>query len=230
MAIIYKYTCRVNGKVYVGKTTQELSARHKQHRFGRHSPFNDALRKHGESNFVLEVLVEVAPEFGNFAEMLFIAALRSNCRQFGYNITAGGEGTVGHHHRSETKERIRQKMTSRAVTNEFRKKMGLLKLGNKYSLGMKHPLELRDAIRRRMKDNHYALGATRSPETRKLMSAASILRQARLRLLPPKTHCKNGHLYTPETVYVYRGKRLCNSCRLEYRRQIANGRRQTLQN
>jgi group I intron endonuclease len=174
MAIIYKYTSRVNGKVYVGKTSQELSQRHRQHRFGRHSPFNDALRKHGVENFDLEVLVDVDSDDANFTEMIFIAALRSNDRIFGYNVTAGGEGTVGHRHRTDTKDRIRQKMMGRFVSDEFRKKIGILKLGNTYSLGTIFTPEQREAVSARMQGNKNALGATRSPETRRMMALAKM--------------------------------------------------------
>ena len=31
------------------------------------------------------------------------------------------------------------------------------------------------------------------------------------------THCRNGHEYTPENVYLYRGKRHCRQCRRRHR-------------
>ena len=153
MTIIYKYTNLINGRVYVGKTSQTLFQRHHQHRFGRHSPFNDALRKYGIKNFELESLIEVEPEFSSFAEMIFISALKANNRQFGYNITAGGEGTVGYRHRGETKERISQKLLGRSVSQDFRQKMGLLKRGNTNCLGLKRSQKDKDAIRSRMLGN-----------------------------------------------------------------------------
>jgi hypothetical protein len=30
----------------------------------------------------------------------------------------------------------------------------------------------------------------------------------------PRTHCRNGHEYTPENLYHYRGSRTCKACRL----------------
>jgi group I intron endonuclease len=173
MTTIYKYTSRVNSKVYVGKTSQELLQRHHQHRFGKHSPFNAALRKHGTNNFDLEILVEVDSAWANFCEMLFIAALRSNDRRFGYNVTAGGEGTIGHHHRTDTKDRIRKKMTGRSVTDDFRKTIGRLKQGNQNCLGLKRSQKYKDAVRSRMIGNQNARGCVRSPETLLKMSLAA---------------------------------------------------------
>ena len=33
-----------------------------------------------------------------------------------------------------------------------------------------------------------------------------------------KTICNNGHAYTPENTYLYRGRRQCNECRAAYRK------------
>jgi group I intron endonuclease len=192
MTTIYKYTSHVNGKVYVGKTSQELLQRHNQHRFGRHSPFNDALRKYGVDSFHLEILAEVDSAWSSFTEMLFIAALRSNDRRFGYNVTAGGEGTLGHRHLGDTKERIRQKMTGRLVTDDFRKKIGQLKQGNQYSLGLKRSQKYKDAVRSRMIGNQNAKGCVRSPETRLKMSLAA--KRRRNAGTQRREHQRAGHV------------------------------------
>lgn len=34
-----------------------------------------------------------------------------------------------------------------------------------------------------------------------------------------KTHCPQGHEYTPENTYVYRGRRQCRTCSAVYKRQ-----------
>jgi hypothetical protein len=123
--------------------------------------------------FHLEILAEVDSNWSSFTEMLFIAALRSNDRRFGYNVTDGGEGTLGHRHRRDTKERIRQKMTNRPVTDDFRKKIGRLKQGNQNCLGLKRSQKYKDAVRSRMLGNQNAKGCVRSAETRLKMSLAA---------------------------------------------------------
>ena len=130
MTTIYKYTNRINGKVYVGKTDYPLSHRHRQHisksNRGLDTLFGRAIRKYGIESFALEVLAEVE-ELGSFVEILYISVLRANQPLYGYNITDGGEGTLGHHHSEKSKEAIRRKMVDREVTNEFRKTIGRLK-------------------------------------------------------------------------------------------------------
>jgi group I intron endonuclease len=217
MTTIYLYTCRINGKVYVGKTNQTLENRDRQHRGGTRTVFDRALRKHTPENFTLEVLATVETAWGSYTEMLFIAGLKSNDRRLGYNVTSGGEGTLDHHHREETKQAIAIKMTGRIVTDEFRKRIGKLKTGNTYNAGRRLSPKHCLAISLRSIGNQYAKGAVRSPETRQKMSVAAALRESAKRAKPPATHCSKGHLYTPATIYVWNNRRMCETCRIAIR-------------
>jgi group I intron endonuclease len=110
MTIIYKYTNHVNGKVYVGKTNRTLQARQREHvyasKVGRNIHWGNALKKWGVDSFRHEILCEVEDSIGALVEMLFIAALHSSDKQYGYNSTDGGEGVGGWHHTLETRRRI----------------------------------------------------------------------------------------------------------------------------
>jgi group I intron endonuclease len=185
MTTIYKYTNRVNGMVYVGKTDYPLKRRHSGHVSkslkGLNTFFGKALRKYGIDSFELETLAEVE-ELGGFVEMLFIGILRANQPLYGYNLTEGGEGSLGFHHSQESKVAISQKMTNREVTDDFRKKIGILKTGNTYCLGLKRSPEDCIAIKTRMKGNKNALGAIRSATTRLKMSKAAKQRELVKRL------------------------------------------------
>ena len=59
MYTIYKATNKVNGKVYIGKTSAKLSVRKRQHTSDTYSKnsktvFHSAIRKHGINNFEWE--------------------------------------------------------------------------------------------------------------------------------------------------------------------------------
>ncbi len=91
--VIYKLTNTINGKSYVGKTTQSLGRRISGHK-SANTAVGRAIRKHGVENFTIEVLEEChTPEQLNEREIFWIAKL--NCKApKGYNCTAGGDGLI----------------------------------------------------------------------------------------------------------------------------------------
>jgi len=97
--IVYLITNRINGKVYVGKTTLSLEQRWKQHldnaKYGRDFYFYNAIRKYGSSAFELQVVAqtETSEDLAQL-EMQIIQQYQSFNRDKGYNSTLGGEGEV----------------------------------------------------------------------------------------------------------------------------------------
>ena len=96
---IYKATNLINGKVYIGMTTQAKP----QHRWAEHlgkarslvqskSYFHHAIAKYGEENFKFEILEEGITSFEELQqlEIAYIAEYESFGK--GYNLTTGGEG------------------------------------------------------------------------------------------------------------------------------------------
>ena len=110
----YIITNLVNGKLYVGKTNNPEKRWTLHKNYAKNTsldpkfnyPIYKGIRKYGIINFTFEVI----ECFGTESEALesekgWIMYLRS----FGialYNITDGGEGTSGHIHSTETKEKI----------------------------------------------------------------------------------------------------------------------------
>lgn len=93
MGIIYRATCTVNGKVYVGQTANTLEHRAKQHfgsaRYGSPYKFHKAIRKYGEDAFVFDVIEVVRDSELNEREMYWIKYYDSY--ESGYNSTLGGD-------------------------------------------------------------------------------------------------------------------------------------------
>ena len=95
--LIYKATSP-SGKVYVGKTISELTIRIKKHNYNaiaqnRQWLFSKAIRKYGIENIKFEIIETVyGNALTNIRETFWIRQNQSNDRNFGYNLTGGGEG------------------------------------------------------------------------------------------------------------------------------------------
>ena len=114
MAIIYKITNKVDNKCYIGFTTKTLEFRWTKHvkdaERGSELFFHRAIRKYGPESFYKEILTESDNEefLLNIMESQYIAMYKSNNSDYGYNMTSGGESTLGHKHSEETKQKLRE--------------------------------------------------------------------------------------------------------------------------
>lgn len=113
--IIYMYTFP-NGKRYIGKTHTSLKDRQggaNWSGYDHSSILMKAVRKYGIKNIKQEILFEdeMVDEYASRLEQICILLFKANCLRFtdpayGYNMTDGGEGTIGHHHTEESKKKM----------------------------------------------------------------------------------------------------------------------------
>lgn len=101
----------ITGKAYVGWTKDTAPVRFKVHckeaRRGSHLYFHRAIRKYGPDAFsVLTVWKGDDAEEMKQVERNYIAGMRTNDSQRGYNLTAGGDGALGHKHSEETRRKM----------------------------------------------------------------------------------------------------------------------------
>jgi len=101
--IIYKITNKVNGKMYIGLTTQTILKRWKQHIqhsfnkniYGYKYYFHRAMRKYGVENFVIEQIdVAYSEKELKDKEIYYINKFNTYCKNEqsnGYNLTKGGD-------------------------------------------------------------------------------------------------------------------------------------------
>lgn len=103
MLYIYKFTNKLNGKVYIGQTNNIIKRKngHKSTALNSKSndynlPFHNAIRKYGWESFSFEILEEIDDSFGreylNEREKFFIKKEHSLLSENGYNLTTGGDG------------------------------------------------------------------------------------------------------------------------------------------
>jgi group I intron endonuclease len=153
---IYCILNRVNGKVYLGKSIRNFGIRENEHfkaaldgKTGCTYLFN-AIRKYGKKAFEVSLVSGWANSSDdlNAQEKEFIARYRANEPEFGYNLTAGGDGM-------------------NAPSPEVRRKMRLAKLGTKQST---------ETIAKRAKamvGNQWNKGRIQSDEERAMRSRMS---------------------------------------------------------
>ena len=122
-AFVYRITNTVNGKIYIGKTCNKNPSnrwlRHLAVAKSRRTDNNTyqilhkAINRYGKENFLFEIIEECASnDLGCEREIFWIAHYKSNVHQygkkFGYNLTAGGDGSLGFRHSQKSKDLMSQ--------------------------------------------------------------------------------------------------------------------------
>ncbi|MBQ6447119.1 MAG: hypothetical protein IJJ10_06605 [Bacillus sp. (in: Bacteria)] len=105
--IVYKHTCP-NGKVYIGITKQAPNKRWLNGLGYEHNNyFFKAIKKYGWQNLKHEILFyNLNEKKAKEKEIELIKYFKSNQREYGYNITDGGDGVHGFKHTEETLSKI----------------------------------------------------------------------------------------------------------------------------
>lgn len=137
--VVYKITNLVNGKGYIGLTKQPLARRWASHlsraRHGDNRTIYKAIRKHGQSNFMIEQVASAESyEELKLLEQRFISEQVTFAPLgFGYNETLGGEGTVGIVVSAERRARHSQLLKGRKATDATRALLSQLRTGRTVS-------------------------------------------------------------------------------------------------
>jgi group I intron endonuclease len=152
---VYKHTNKINGKVYIGITSKPVEQRWKNGR-GYHntkSHFSFAIKKYGWNNFEHEIVAtNLSRESACLLEQELILKYNSTNRQYGYNMTFGGESNI--------------------PTDEVRQKLSVANSGeNSFWWGKCHTEETKDKMRKAcIGDKNHWYGKKLSDETKRKMS------------------------------------------------------------
>ncbi len=134
MGVIYRILNKINGKIYIGETTQdnpnERWMQHKRHvlngEFGCRALYS-AMTKYGIDNFEFKILFFCFNEDVEKYEIQMIEKLNTIAPN-GYNILKGGKGGgfVGKKHTEDTKRRIGEHFKKRYEDVKEREKMSII--------------------------------------------------------------------------------------------------------
>lgn len=123
--LVYKHIFP-NGKVYIGITSRTAKARWKNGTgYHKEQPLiNSAIQKYGWKNVKHEILYDgLTKEQACEKEIELIALYKSNRKEYGYNISRGGEGSFSI--TDETRQRMSEAHKGKTLTEAQRMKIGV---------------------------------------------------------------------------------------------------------
>jgi len=177
--IIYKATNKVNGKIYIGKTIHNLSARLHRH-LRADFPFSKALKKYGMESFDIEV-IDHSDNHDDLAEKekYWIKHYGSKGKN-GYNLTDGGDGIPGWNHSEETRKKMSDARIGTRVSEEVKKILSNAHKGvplseqHRNSIGLAHlGYKHSEESKIRMSISQRGLKKPMSEETKKKIGIAN---------------------------------------------------------
>lgn len=140
--IVYCITNIINGKQYIGITTQSLNIRWSEHiSRSRYKEYNSnihaAIRKYGKENFIIEHIAS-AINLKDLKALEIQLVAQYNTFLSGYNLTIGGDFST---HTKETRAKISKSKLGHVVSKECRDRISL-KLRKKWKLIYKDGSEI----------------------------------------------------------------------------------------
>ncbi len=164
---IYKITNIIDNKAIIGQSVNILN-RWKAYRGSlrsghyRNQHLQEAWDKDGEQNFKFEVVLECLKENLNKEEKRLIKGYKTNDRNFGYNIEAGGNLHCSDETRKKLSELAKLRKGWFTMSEEQKKKISETMKGHKHwNYGKKTPEEIKQKISKSNIGKHIVSEKTR---------------------------------------------------------------------
>jgi group I intron endonuclease len=191
---IYKTLNKINGKIYIGFDSNwpRRKLEHKSHSKDNCETqiLHKAIKKYGWDNFEWEVIYQ-SKDYEhclNVMENYFIKEYKSFGD--GYNMTKGGEGSLGNKnwldkkHSNETKLKMSQSHKGKVKTKEHIQKIALANTGKKRPKSEEHIQKISKALRGKPKGPMSQTEKNKRSETMKKRTFSPEHRQNTIQNLP----------------------------------------------
>lgn len=207
--IVYKITHKKSLKSYIGITTdyQKRMREHKQAKGGCRYLYN-AVRRYGFDAFEHKIIAKAHSwEELCLKEQAFIKFFGTKAPD-GYNLTDGGEGSLGLKPSAETRQKMSEaqkgnkgntNMLGKKLSDETRQKIGEASKGNKYALGNTNMLGKKHSNETKRKMSEAKRGRKFSDETKRKMSEAAKGRKTSDETRKKLSEAKRGRKLSDET-------------------------------
>lgn len=127
MYTVYAHINKVNGKIYIGLTSQQAERRWGSNGSGycNNKHFWRAIQKYGWDNFEHRILFEnLSKEQACEIECCLIQQLKTTDKTYGYNKSSGGEAPAsGITLSEESRKKISDKLKGRTFSDEHRERL-----------------------------------------------------------------------------------------------------------
>lgn len=157
---VYLITNTVNGKMYVGQTIQDVQRYWEYNKRCAESGKNHkpalyaAIRKYGRDSFRIHVLCSASSKAEmDSLEKLAILSFGTKTKDHGYNLTDGGDGTVGAERTEEWKRNISKGNTGKTWDDDRRLRSSISRRGK--VLSEAHKCRIGDGVRGKAKPKEW---------------------------------------------------------------------------
>lgn len=162
--IIYLVTNKINGRMYIGQTVKDLDHRKKQHINNAlkgnsdNNYLHNAIIKYRQNNFTWVILHDNITDINllNRLEIFYIGYY--NTFNDGYNLTAGGGGSLGRITSQKTRNKIKKSLLGFKHSVQTRKNMSKAVKGVKHPMYGKHHSEKSKRKMSKSRKGKYKLG------------------------------------------------------------------------
>lgn len=164
MYYIYKLTNRINGKGYVG-VTNNYEKRMREHSYASNDyAISRAIRKHGWDSFNHEIIAQTECHVNAYRvlEPKYIA--EHDTKDSGYNLTDGGEGTLGYSPSSDARNKMSEAKKGKTLSEDHKRKI------SESNMGRKVHDETKQKISAKLKGNKNFEGKSHSNCTKSILS------------------------------------------------------------